>query len=159
MGSWIRYHFQHQDTIDETNIDFDVENATSAEVEAFDNNVFKDLILRGYEKKDLPRRTAEGKAARRALLRSHLVLGFKVRAMRRALTIEENALERRLMGLILLIACILRVNNRMLEKMVQQLILYGLRMNAGGKRRSMYIKRIEGAMNQLVLKKGRRSGQ
>ena len=110
-------------------------------------NVTSNLITRSYD----PDSLSLNRINCVELLRSRLLLGRTVKKFRLALAINEKALACQIMNLGSLLPCILHGLMRMTEKILQQLMLAGLRKNPSGKIFSDYCKREASTVNAKIL--------
>ena len=110
-------------------------------------NVMSDLTTRGYDPDSLPLNHVDCVE----LFRSRLLLTRTVKKFCLALAINEKALACQIMNPGSLPPCILHGLMRMTEKILQQLMLAGLRKNPSGKMFSDYCKRVSSTVNAKIL--------
>lgn len=130
-----------------TNIDYVVDGTVQSRDDAFNRQVTKDLRQRGYTFNDIPQDAAE----RVSLLRKCLHTAEMVRNYRNALTLNEDALGTQILNPGFLPCCILHAKMRMTEKIIQQLILCGMRDHSSGNRFVGFCKRVEHAVNTNIF--------
>ena len=96
--------------------------------DAYILKLVSDLLLRGYSYAGLPKEPSD----MQALLFRCLMTQRTVRKYRNALKNNEDALARQVLNPGVLALCILHAKMRMMEKLIQQLILAGMRKNSTG---------------------------
>ena len=106
------------------NIEYVVKGEGNDGDNTFNMNVLRDLRLR-YQPTDIP----SCKVQRVVLLRQHLHTKYQLRLYRDSFEIYEKALCDRLMCPGLCIPCVLHHNNRVTEKVLQQILLRGMNHN------------------------------
>ena len=129
-----------------TNIDY-VTGIDEVQDDEFYANVTEDLWLRGFKPENLPTVSAD----RVPILRKCLYDGIQVKRCRSALILNEDALAVQILNPGILAICILHAKMRMAEKLVQQLILAGLRKNPSGKEFEIFCKKVEITVNNDIL--------
>ena len=132
---------------DTKNIDYACDGVDKARDDRFILNVTMDLTLRGFKRQDLP----PSRDDLVAKLRDCLNTGRTVRRCRNALEINEKALGKQVLNPGSLPCCILHAKMRMCEKIIQQIILAGMRKNATGQHFDNYCKKVEDMVNSEIL--------
>ena len=130
------------------NIDF-VMGKNARKDNMFIGNVTKDLIRRGYGRDKLP----SSRVDKVSLLRKCLTIGAEMVMCRNALLLSEDASRTSWLCPGQCPPCILHANNRMVEKIVQQILLAGMRKNPSGQALSAFATRVEEAVNNEILKR------
>ena len=113
----------------------------------FVKNVTKDLWLRGFDNENLP----NDKEQRILLLRKCLHTGIQVSWCRNDLILNKVAQATQLLNPGIFPTCILHGKMRMVEKLIHQLILAGLRKNATGQNFTQFCFRVEDTVNNDIL--------
>ena len=85
------------------------------------------------------------------MLWDYLHTGLKVRMYCNSLLVNEDALSKQILNLGVLPMCILHAKMCMCEKLIQQLILTGMRKNLSGLSFKAYCKRVQSTVNMDIL--------
>ena len=150
----VRYdNFAMTKTRDVKNIEY-VTGVNSEKDSEFASNVRHDLRVRGFTTSNGTMPASDGE--RQSLLRFCLETGYLLRINRNALKINEEAASTRYANPGECIPCDLHSKNRGAEKIVQQLLIAGMRMLGPGELDD-YVGRVEEAVNTLILNRTTRN--